>query len=352
MKKRDLKYETIRVFSMLFILFLHEINTFMNRGSMLYYILATILLTGVPCFLMLSGKYAFNIDYNDKDYLKKYYTKKFVNLIIPVLVYMAIKEFHVMGYNLHKEITVYSYIRSLFVSIFNGYYYMEYWFLYVLIANILIAPFLGKFIINATKKEASTFLGIILIVNIISTFLGYFKLEFSLPYAFDGRNIFFYLGYFIDKFYNTKKEKRYIYIFGILSFVVSLLLLKYNKAVNIWSYSLTFTFISLSVYMFIRDFIKLDKIKGIILFLGKNSLAVYMLHMIFIYTFNDIIPKGQINQFLYALIIVVLSCVSSIVCGLLLDNTIIKWLKLLFKRIFELIDKFVINVSKRKGDTL
>jgi len=217
---------------------------------------------------------------------------------------------------------------------------------------ILIAPFLGKFIINATKKEASTFLGIILIVNIISTFLGYFKLEFSLPYAFDGRNIFFYLGYFIDKFYNTKKEKRYIYIFGVLSFVVSLLLLKYNKAVNIWSYSLTFTFISLSVYMFIRDFIKLDKIKGIILFLGKNSLAVYMLHMIFIYTFNDIIPKGQINQFLYALIIVVLSCVSSIVCGLLLDNTIIKWLKLLFKRIFELIDKFVINVSKRKGDTL
>ena len=199
-KKRDLSYETIRVIAMLFILVLHEINTFMNKGTVLYYIIATILLTGVPLFFMLSGKYAFNIDYDDKNYIEKYYKKKFINLIIPILVYMAIKEFHVMGYNLHKEITIYSYIRSLFVSIFNGYSYMEYWYLYILIANLLLAPFIGKWITQATKKEATIFLSVILIVNTISTALGYIDLTFAVKYAFASYGIYFYAGYFLDKF--------------------------------------------------------------------------------------------------------------------------------------------------------
>lgn len=77
MKKRDLKYEVIRVFSMIFILAIHEINTFVDKNSMLYYVLATIFMTGVPCFFMLSGKFAFNIDYEDKDYLKKVTSKIF-----------------------------------------------------------------------------------------------------------------------------------------------------------------------------------------------------------------------------------------------------------------------------------
>lgn len=103
MKKRDLKYETIRIVSMFFILILHEINVFADKNSLLYYIFATILLTGVPCFLMLSGKFAFDIDYNDEEYISKFYKRKFISLIIPVIVYMAIKEFHIMGYNLQKK---------------------------------------------------------------------------------------------------------------------------------------------------------------------------------------------------------------------------------------------------------
>ena len=252
MKKRDSAYETIRVIAMLFILVLHEINTYMNKGTILYYILATILLTGVPLFFMLSGKYAFNIDYNDKNYIEKYYKKKFINLIIPVLVYMAIKEFHVMGYNLHKEITFYSYIRALFVSIFNGYSYMEYWYLYILIANLLLAPFIGKWIKQATKKEATIFLAIILISNTISTCLGYIDLSFAVEYAFAAYGIYFYSGYFIDKFYNSKKEKSIIYILGIVSFAITMILLINNKTVNIWNYSPTYTFVSFMIFIFIH----------------------------------------------------------------------------------------------------
>lgn len=76
MKQREVKYEIIRVISMVFILVLHEIDTFLDKNSLLYFILATILLTGVPMFFMLSGKFAFNIDYSDKNYLTKYYLKK------------------------------------------------------------------------------------------------------------------------------------------------------------------------------------------------------------------------------------------------------------------------------------
>lgn len=252
-----------------------------------------------------------------------------------------------MSYNLNQVITPYSYIRSLFVSIVNGYYYMEYWFIYELIAYLILVPFVGKFITKATKKEATIFLGIILIYNIISTFLGYNNLEFILPYAFGGRSIFFFLGYFIDKYYNTKKEKKNIYIFGILSFIITLFLLKSGKYVNIWSYSLTFTLISVMFYIFIRDHIKINKIKKVILMMGKYSLPVYMLHMIFIYTYNDLIPKGIFNNFLYHLIIIILTFISCLICGILLEKTIIKWLKKGINILFDFIgNKF----NKKRGE--
>lgn len=333
MKKRELKYEVIRVFSMIFILSIHEINTFMDKSSMLYYVLATIFMAGVPCFFMLSGKFAFNIDYEDKDYLMKYYKKKFINLLIPVFIYMMIKEFHIMAYNLHKEITVYSYLRSLFVSLVNGFSYMEYWFIYILVANLLIAPFIGKFITKATKKEATVFLAIPFIVNIISTLLGYFELEFKLSYAFAGYSFYFYLGYFLDRFSETKKEKTTIYILGTISTIITLILLNCKKAVNIWGWSPTFTLISIMIYVFIRDHIKMNKIENIILFMGKYSLSVYMLHMIFIYTFNDIIPKEGMNSLLYGFIIIVLSYISSLISGFILENTIIKYLKKITSKI-------------------
>lgn len=338
MKKRDLKYETIRVFCMFFILSIHEINTFVDQNSILYHILATIFLTGVPCFFMLSGKFAFNIDYDDSNYLAKYYKKKFINLIIPIFVYMIIKEFHIMAYNLNKDITIYTYLRSLFVSLVNGFSYMEYWFIYILISNLLIAPFIGKFITRATKKEAMVFLIIPFIVNIISTFLGYFKLEFKLSYAFAGYSLYFYIGYFIDKFSNTKKEKIAIYVLGMISFVITLILLGSNKAINLWSYSPTFTCIAIMIYIFIRDFIKTNKIEKIILFIGKYSLSIYMLHMIFMFTFNDIIPKEGINSFIYGFIIILLTYVFSLISGVILENTIIKFLKNISTKILEKLD--------------
>lgn len=294
---------------------------------MLYYILATIFLTGVPCFFMLSGKFAFNIDFEDEKYLTKYYIKKFINLLIPVFVYMIIKEFHVMAYNLHKEISLYSYLRSLFVSIVNGFSYMEYWYIYVLVANILIVPFIGKFIKNATTKESIVFLLIPFVSNLISTFLAYFKLEFKISYAFAGYSFYFYLGYFLDKFSSTKKQKTTIYIFGIISTIVTIILLKCKKAINIWGYSPTYTFIAVMIYIFIRDCVKINRFEKIVLFMGKYSLSVYMLHMIFIYTFNDIISKDGINVILYSLIIIFLTYISSVVCGFVLENTIIKCLK-------------------------
>lgn len=180
----------------------------------------------------------------------------------------------------------------------------------------------------------------------MGTFLGYYGLEFSLTYAFMGRSIFFYMGYFIDKFFDSKKEKIGIYILGIISFIVTLILLKYNKSTNIWSFSPTYIFISIMIYIFIRDFIKLNRIEKVVLFVGKYSLSVYMLHMIFIYTFNDIVPKDEINSIVYAIIIIVLSCISSLICGFVLDNTIIKALKTIADKLFGYCNKIYKKIKE------
>ena len=111
--QRDLSYEFIRVVSMILIILAHEIPNYLGQFSRLGVYTELVTNVGVTLFFMLSGKFALKLNLEDKHLYKKYYWKKVIGLIIPLLVYMAIKNWSTT--NISPSLQVSMYITSSFL---------------------------------------------------------------------------------------------------------------------------------------------------------------------------------------------------------------------------------------------
>ena len=300
-KDRNIKYKIIRVIAMIFVIAIHEIDRVFTKGST-YFFVSLILLTCNPIFFMLSGKFALKFNPEEKDCYKKYYLNKFVKIIIPVFIYMLIKEWYLLKFVFNIPITLLTYSKAFILSITEGFSSTEYWFIYTLLANLLIAPFTSRIFKNLTKKEMKLFIGIGLLYNTLLSYLRLLDIELQFPYYLAGHNLYFYLGYCIDYFTKTKKDKKTVYILGILSYIISIIQLHIGKYSNIYDFAPTFFFISCMVYIILRDHIKVNKLKSTILFLGKYSFSIYLVHMMMMDFMTLIFPYNNIPKLAFHII--------------------------------------------------
>lgn len=326
-KKRDISYEFIRALAMFFIIFDHNLTPYFADAEITKY-LEPFFVVGVTLFFMLSGKFAFRMNLEDKSRYKKFYWKKVVGLIIPMLVYMAIKEFHVMAYNQHLAITPSSYLRHLGTSIINGYSYMEYWFLYILIALFVAVPFMSHMMQSFKKEDEKAFFIASLVMSTLSTIIPtLFNLNFAVEYYFIGYVFFFYLGFIAEDIFEKASAKKKLYIVGVLSFVATLLMIKAGKTFGYKDVSPFYLLFTLASFIGLHELGKKlpQKSEKFIAFLGKHSLGVYMIHMIFLYMINDFnfFSKNPLGYLLSTISIIVVSVVAS----LIIDSTIIKLLQ-------------------------
>lgn len=332
---RELKYEVIRVVAMIFVIAIHQIDAIAINNNIYYYI-SLILLTCNPMFFMLSGKFALKFNYEEKGCYKKYYLNKLIKILVPVFIYMIIKEWHVLTFVFKTEITPYVFIKSLFLSIVEGFSVTEYWFIYTLIANLIAVPFTSRIFRNLNKNEMKLFFGIGLAYHALITYLPLVGASFQLPYYLAGYSLYFYFGYCIDTLIKTKKEKKWIFILGILSYIISIIQLYLGKSVNIYDMAPTFFFISCMVYIILRDYVKLDKIKKVIFFLGKYSFSIYLLHVMMMDITSIIFSYNGMFMPLYIIIKIIMILISSLVLAIILDNTIVKWSKNIVSKIIRI----------------
>ncbi len=335
MKKRDISYEIIRVIAMFFIVFDHNLSTYLPKDITTF--LEPFFVVGVTLFFMLSGKFAFKLNLEDKSLYKKYYWKKVIGLIVPMLVYMAIKNWHVMVYNQHLTVTPLSYIKHFGIALVNGFSYMEYWFLYTLIALLVAVPFTARMMQNLRAEDKKAFLAVSTILATLSMIIpSFLNVKFAIDYYFIGNIFFFFAGYIVEDIFSTKTAKRNLYITGFLSLVMTLLMVKLGLTNGYKSYSPFYMYFTLAMFTVIHELGKKipAKFEKLVLLLGKHSLGVYMIHMIVLYAVNDakIFPGNIIGFLASTILIIAISTIISIV----LDNTIIKWLQKLTIKIFKL----------------
>lgn len=336
-RNRDLKYEIIRVIAMIFVIAIHQIDAVSTKGNILYFFVSLILLTCNPLFFMLSGKFALKFNSEEKDSYKKYYLNKLIKIIIPVFIYMLIKEWYLLKFIFHIPITFSVYLKSLVLSITEGFSSTEYWFIYTLLANLLVVPFTSRIFKNLKKKEMKLFIGIGLLYNTLLSYLKLIDIELQFSYYLAGHNLYFYLGYCIDYFTKTKKDKKIVFTLGIISYILSFIQLHIGKYANIYDFAPTFFFISCMVYVVIRDYVKVNRLKNVILFLGKYSFSIYLVHMMMMDFMTLIFPyNNSVPMFLYIVIKIVMILISSLLLVVIIDNTIIRIIKVITSKILKI----------------
>jgi peptidoglycan/LPS O-acetylase OafA/YrhL len=336
-KKRDLSYEFIRVVAMLAIIFTHNIGPYLGNGTGGSTIIEPLLTVGVAVFFILSGKFAFKLNLEDKSLYKKYYWKKVIGLIIPMLVYMAIKNWHVMVYNKHLSVDLISYIKHFGTSLVYEFNFMEYWFLFILVALLIAVPFTARMMQNMRDNDKKAFLIVTTIMAALTTFIPIvFKVDFMVNYYFIGYVFFFHAGFIIEDIFKTKKSRRWLYLAGLLSFVATVFMLRIRYIIGYKSFSVLYLYFPLATFIALKQLgSKIPKkFEKIILFLGKHSLSIYMIHMMFLFTINDfnIFPINYMGWMLSSVAVTIVSLIA----GVIIDSTIVKWLQKLTIKIFRL----------------
>ena len=350
-KKREIKYEVIRVIAMIFVITIHQLDKFKPQftNPIQHQLLSIIFLTCNGLFFMLSGKFALNFNYEEKGCYKKYYLGKFIKIIIPALFYMAIKELYLMHFTFKQKITISSFLRAYILSVVEGYIVTEYWFVYYLIANLLVAPFVARIFRKLTNKEIYLFVIIALLSNALSVYTQWTGHVFAVPFYLSGMNLYFFLGYFIDKISSTKKQKRVLVTLGIVSYIITFICLQKGQTINVFDIVPTMTFVVCMIYILIRDGVKIKRMEKPILILGKYSFSIYLVHVIMMDVMTWIFPYNEgMPISIYVILKVIMILISSLVVAVLIDNTIIKFIKNIVIKLIKIIDVNLTGNKKEK----
>lgn len=240
---------------------------------------------------------------------------------------MFLRYFHDCRWTINSD----GFWQGFLGNVFSGYCSMEYWNLYVLLGNIILAPFIGPVLQRLDKKAMWTFLLIGLIANALITYVPLLGYGWNWSYPLGGWSFYFYLGFGIDKIIQTKKEKFVLVFAGIISFAISLIQIYAGKAPNICDLAPTFTCITCSIYILLES-IHIDNrfLQKCIFLAGKHSFGIYMVHWVIMLKVIDYLPMQSDLYFVYLAKIVFITFIFSLGVGIFFDNTVLRLLKRIF----------------------
>ena len=309
-KNRETYLDILRIISMLAVIMIHITCNIVaslspSSGYRWYYgnFFLTLSRFSVPIFIMISGK-IFLTSKKVEDI--KYLYKKILHLIIILITWGIF-------YNLLEAILKnrqpfqLTTIRHAISLTFLGTTRYHLWYLYVIIGLYIITPILRVFIKHASKKELEYFLITWFIFVSILPFLTHFHIfrHLLIFTHFDVAMISGYIGYYVLGYYLDtnnfdKKEKKWIYILGILGFLFTFgtVLINYYRLHQYDTFLHTYMmpgiiFMSIALFLFTKEtcntHVLHDRLKKILSILANVSLGVYLVHDVFL---SYIFPFG------------------------------------------------------------
>lgn len=327
---RDTAYEKIRVIAMILTIAVHCSGSLEKETvseQYLYDILSTIFFTCNGLFFMLSGKFALAAKCESFNEYYRYYTKKILTLIIPILFYMFLRTIYDNGLGFLQL----SFWKTYIKNVLSGYAGNEYWFLYTIMGLILLAPFLNKMVRGLKKGEIYLFLSFCLLYNATITYGPYFNLSFSWNFIFGSWVFYFFLGYLLEKIIDTPKKENLIILMGILSLVITFIQKQGDYIKHIHDLAPTFTFIVCAMFFLLKKghHIKNNTfLNTLIIKCGRYSLAVYMVHNPVRWFLVDTMHLPISGNFLLSLLMLIAcTLIVSFILAIICENTFVRALK-------------------------
>ena len=285
---RLLEYDFVRATAMIFVVAVHTLVVidFSDAVSLLYFhVMQAIFFSCNGMFFIMSGKFALLT----KGPYHKYYLKKFTSIVIPMLFYFFVRTIY-QAENISGHILI-QYGKNLLGGLSNT----EYWFLYVLLGNLLAAPLLGKAFAGFDSRDSVLFIGLGLLFHAVMTIAAICSVNYGFTYLFGGWSFYFYLGVCADNIVRQNNRK-WLWI-GAGICLAATVALKYCGIVQyVHDLSPVFTIFTLGMYYLLLEAgrkITAPLFRKIIGYLAKHSFSVYLMHMMILEPLRDRIQPQQ-----------------------------------------------------------
>lgn len=329
--KRVFEYDFIRSVACFFVVAVHclTIIDFTDASSVFYFqIMQAVFFTGNALFFMLSGKFALK----QKSDLGKYYKSKVKSILVPMLVFFFIRTVYeqILGINPYGNIFV-----GFFKNILGGLNDTEYWFLFELIGNIMLAPLLAKAFAAFSDKEHKLISSLIYIFHIFLFVCSIAGIVFCYKLPFTGWSFYFYLGYSLD--YIFKKSNAAIYICGAVALVITVLLKYQGVIIYVHDLSPIFTVLAIAMYYFLFESSKYlpNFLKAPTSFIAKHSYSIYLCHMMILDTLFSFIPRLMSSvSILYHILLSIVVMGISLLVAFVIDTFVIKFCQMGVDKVF------------------
>lgn len=360
MTKRENIYNYVRVFACIGIVGLHVTGSTSNvqgNSVYMYAIIENSFRMCLPLFFILSGSLLLNKDYSS---LREYYGRRFMSVIIPFWIYS-------MGYSIFTLpdisikgsfsgvgiLKIIKSIPSAFLATLSSKQYFHLWFMYALIGIYIVIPFIRIMLRNMDESTSKKFIVVILLVTFINTTLKVFKINITInEFIFAGWIKYVILGYFIIQPWFRKYLKYSIGI-GTIAYIAAYIIVCFCpqfKGINFYDLG-TLELLQVvglfSLFIFFKDRFKDGLISNIVAHISKYTFSVYLVHggvmryAYKIYDYSYDATNGLLTCFINILMGTVIVFVLSFIISVIIDNTIIKMVQFIVKKIYVAVDKLL-----------
>jgi peptidoglycan/LPS O-acetylase OafA/YrhL len=336
-KKREIKYDYLRTLAVFAIIMVHAIpaESLNSKQWLFSAALTPVLLAFVGIYFMLSGLFLLQ---SGTENIKEFYWKRFCSIFIPFACYCGIYYWYYNIYLSLESVPWYEHVAAFFRALFTETIPMapHLWFMYVIMALYLCAPFLARMFHAMTDRELKIFLVLILLVQGICTYLPAFGFEVGpgLDYMiFKGWLIYFVLGYSCKRLYSGFKYFPFA-VLGIAGFAVTLFQKCVTPSFTPGIHDMAFSMIAMAVSIFLffefQGDVRVHLLTKMAGFVSRYSYSVYLIH----YLVLGQIVKGAVDKTLIQhyyvpriLFETVLTFIISLAAAVIFDETLVKLLK-------------------------
>ena len=331
-KQRLYQYDVVRSVAILFVVAVHSLVVVDQSSTVCawyYMIFQTIFFTGNAMFFMLSGK--FNLrERTDDESVKRYYYNKARNILVPVIVIFLLRTL----YDLYPTWDFSSYAKNFVVNFVYGYSSMEYWFVFVLMGFLVVAPFLGHAFSRLSKLEIKIFVVLGLAYHLVLMILDNRGVPLGWSFLFGGFAFTFCLGALVEKIISTDKRFKQLECLAVICLLITVYLMSIGLNSDVHDKSPFYTILAVGIYMAIlRWGASRKKESKFVSFAAKHSFSIYLVHMTILLPLTRILPpfSGVVSLAAHLGVTVVVFALSLLLAAVL-DRLVMEPLKKLFDK--------------------
>lgn len=327
-KKREYQYDLLRIFAMGLVIVVHSIDMVQIQPSLgnqiVQELVKTVILICNPIFFMLSGHFNLHFSGEYKADYQRYYLKKAVTIVLPLVIYQFI--FYLVSRYLNGQLTNGSFFYDFFINVVQNYRTNYFWFMYPLIAFLIAAPFLSKMLDKLTRLEEHYFIVVLMMIQIGLWLLKLFKINTGISnYPFSGWLIYFILGRLVENWRLPTKGWTWLGIIGIpVINVLITLKLPQAKVLGLHDLSPFYMLFAILIYLGLRDSQTIMQAaqSKLVPFFARHSFGVYLCHG---WVILLVVPRIQFGKVGFDVLgIAVVTYFGSLLVASILDSLVVR----------------------------